>query len=69
MWEAGIWSGVINRRHFIWWCTGLAYNSSSLDGSALSSLIQSREGTEDPKQIIRPEIVIIAVNLSNYCNI
>lgn len=37
--------------------------------AALSSLIQSGEGTEDPKQIIRPEIAIMVVNLSNYCNI
>lgn len=37
--------------------------------AALSSLIQAGEGTEYPKQIIRPETAIIAVNLSNYCNI
>lgn len=31
--------------------------------ATLNSLIQSREGTEDPKQIIRPKIAIIAVNI------
>ena len=69
MLEVGIWSGVINRRDFICQCTGLAIIAAALMAATLNSLILSREGTEDPKQIIRPKIAIIAANFRNSCNL
>lgn len=41
--------------------------------ATLNALIQSREGTEDPKQIISPKIAILAVNVRmaaiSYCGL
>lgn len=41
----------------------------ALMAANLSFLIQSREGTEDPKQMIGPKIAVIAVDLRNYCSL
>lgn len=68
MLEVGIWSGVMKRRAFICWSAGLVYRSSGLDGCNFE-FIQPREGTEDPKQIIRPKTASVAANLRNYCHL
>lgn len=43
--------------------------AAALMAATLNSLIQPRKGAEDPKQIIRPKMAIVAVNLRHYCNL